>query len=57
MFLDSFLVWEDDGGEDSGALYHDIMDAIVSELHSKVLPLLVPCPNSRKHSHLGLELA
>lgn len=35
-----------EGGEDAGGLYREALDAVAQELHSKVVPLFVPCPNA-----------
>jgi len=35
-----------EGGEDAGGLYREALDTVAQELHSKALPLFVPCPNS-----------
>ncbi|CAE8731219.1 unnamed protein product [Polarella glacialis] len=35
-----------EGGEDAGGLYREALDAVTNELHSKLLPLFVPCPNA-----------
>jgi len=35
-----------EGGEDAGGLYREALDAVAQELHSKSVPILVPCPNA-----------
>lgn len=35
-----------EGGEDAGGLYREALDAVAQELHSKAVPLFVPCPNA-----------
>lgn len=35
-----------EGGEDAGGLYREALDAVAQELHSRTVPLLVPCPNA-----------
>jgi len=34
-----------EGGEDAGGLYREALDTVAQELHSKMVPLFVPCPN------------
>jgi len=35
-----------EGGEDAGGLYREALEAVVRELTSRSLPLLLPCPNA-----------
>jgi hypothetical protein len=35
-----------EGGEDAGGLYREALDAVAQELHSRAVPLFVPCPNA-----------
>jgi len=35
-----------EGGEDAGGLYREALDSVAQELHSRAVPLFVPCPNA-----------
>ena len=42
--------------EDVAGLYHRVFEAMAVELHSKVLPLLTPCPNAKNRRGGGRDL-